>query len=320
MKRLLLIISVVLIVVVLGIVMYVKLALPNVGTAPEINIELTPERIERGKYLANHVMVCADCHSIRDFSKYSGPIKGTPYVGGTNEFTEEYGAPGNFYPPNLTPFHLKDWTDGEIYRAITAGVSKDGHALFPIMPYPLYGQATDEDIFSVIAYLRSLPSTERTVPASEANFPVSFLQNMMPQKGTPTVNLDKNNTIEYGKYLATVSGCIDCHTPMVKGKLAMDEAFSGGREFLSPNGIIRTSNITPHSNSGIGNWTEDFFVNRFKMYNDSIYSPPKVGDGFNTFMPWTMYAEMKESDLKAIYAYLQSIESIDRQVVKYTPK
>ena len=57
-------------IIVLGMA-YLSIAFPRVGPAPEMHIEITPERVERGKYLSHHVMVCADCHSRRDFSIYS---------------------------------------------------------------------------------------------------------------------------------------------------------------------------------------------------------------------------------------------------------
>ena len=63
-----------LIVAVAGLLSYVKLALPNVGEAEDLKIEHTPERIARGRYLANSVTVCMDCHSKRDYSKFSGPF------------------------------------------------------------------------------------------------------------------------------------------------------------------------------------------------------------------------------------------------------
>ena len=122
MKRLLWIIPLVLVAMILVILMYIKFALPDVGPAPEIKVELTTERLERGEYLANTVMACVDCHSNRDLSRFAGPVTGAHFAGGGPEFVEEFGAPGDFYAPNLTPYHLKDWTDGEIYRAITAGV------------------------------------------------------------------------------------------------------------------------------------------------------------------------------------------------------
>jgi mono/diheme cytochrome c family protein len=300
---------------------YLTYVLPDTGPAPEIQVEITPERIERGEYLANHVMVCADCHSMRDFSKFSAPITGSAFSGGGDEFTEEFGLPGNFYASNLTPFYLKDWTDGEIFRAITSGVSKDGRALFPVMPYPLYNQASEEDIFAIIAYLRSLPPVENTVEASKAKFPVSLLINTMPVKYSSPVKPDETDILKYGKYMATVAGCIECHTPMEKGKPLWDEAFSGGREFLLPGGVLTTSNLTPDVETGIGNWNEEMFIFRFKAFADSTYTPHSVDPekDFNTLMPWTMYADMKESDLRAIYAYLKTLEPVKKQITLFAP-
>jgi mono/diheme cytochrome c family protein len=313
---------VVLFVAVLLSVVYLKLMLPNTGGAPDLQVEITPERVERGKYLAHNVMVCADCHSMRDYSKFSAPITGHAFSGGGDEFTEEFGLPGNFYASNLTPFYLKDWTDGELFRAITTGVSKNGRALFPAMPYPLYNHASEEDIHAVIAYLRTLPSVDNTVKESKAKFPVNMLINTMPVKYNYPVKPDEQNVTEYGKYMATIAGCIECHTPMVKGKPVWEEAFSGGRDFLLPGGVLTTSNLTPDATTGIGNWTEEMFISRFKAFADSSYLPHDVdiNKEFNTLMPWMLYSQMNETDLKAIYAYLRTLEPKEKQITLFTPR
>lgn len=61
---------------------YLHFALPNVGEAPDLKVEITPERVERGRYLANAVTVCMDCHSKRDWSQWAGPIIPGTYGGG----------------------------------------------------------------------------------------------------------------------------------------------------------------------------------------------------------------------------------------------
>lgn len=320
MKRLLWIIPLVLVAVVLSAILYVKFALPNVGAAPGITIDATPERIERGKYLANNVMGCVDCHSLRDMSKFSGPQTGVPFGGGGEEFTVELGAPGNFYAPNLTPHHLGDWTDGEIYRAMTAGVSKDGRPLFPSMPYHLYGQASQEDVYAVIAYLRTLPSHENDVPAPKPEFPFSLIMRTMPKKIEHKKIPDSKNLAAYGEYITTIAACIDCHTPMEKGKPVMEQAYAGGMEFIIPTGIVRSANITPDEETGIGAWDEETFVARFKAYADSSFVPYDVEHGFNTIMPWTMYGKMDSLDLKAIFAYLQTLDPVKKENVLFTPK
>ena len=89
-------------------------------------------------------------------------------------------------------------------------------------------------------------------------------------------------------------------------------------EFKSPNGIVRSPNITMHKETGIGNWTAEGFVARFKAYTDSSYISPKLAIGeLNTPMPWGMYSGMKEQDLAAIFAYLNTVKPIAHQVVKF---
>ncbi|MBN1987638.1 MAG: cytochrome c [Prolixibacteraceae bacterium] len=320
MKKLLWVTPLVLGLVILAFVLYIKLALPDVGPAPDIQVEITPERLERGEYLATVLMSCVDCHSQRDFTKYAGPITGVPFAGGGAEFTEETGAPGDFYAPNLTPFHLGEWTDGEIYRAITTGVSKNGRALFPSMPYHLYGQASDEDIYAIIAYLRTLSPYESTVPESNPKFPFGLILNFMPKKQEAKPIPDKNNIVAYGEYVIKLAACYDCHTPMKKGKYIQEKAYSGNMEFILPNGIVRSSNITPDKETGIGNWTEEMFINRFRVYSAPDYAHQDVGDGFNTTMPWHVLSKIDEYDLKAIYAYLTSLEPVKNQIIKYQPR
>ncbi len=108
----------VVLIIIVGLLTYVKTLLPNVGSAPELKVEITTEKIERGKYLTNNVMLCMDCHSTRDWSLFSAPmITGTEGKGGET-FDQKLGFPGKYIAPNITPFHLKNWTDGEIFRAV----------------------------------------------------------------------------------------------------------------------------------------------------------------------------------------------------------
>ncbi|MFW5706218.1 MAG: cytochrome c [Bacteroidota bacterium] len=308
----------IIVVVVFLVLGYVRFFMPDVA-AVEMKVEITPERVQRGDYLANHVMVCMDCHSVRDWALYSGPVTPGTLGAGGDEFTREMGFPGDFYAPNVTPYHLGDWSDGEIYRAITSGVDKDGNPLFPVMPYHSYGKADKEDIFSVIAYIRSLDPIAKDVPESDPDFPFSLIMRMIPQEADHQTRPPTTNTIEYGEYLATVAACADCHTPFEKGQPVTDLLYAGGREFELPFGTLRGPNITPDMATGIGAWTEDVFVNRFKSY-DSIHKLDKVNAPmeFNTLMPWNMYGGMKEEDLRAIYAYLRSLDPVEHEVEKVT--
>ncbi len=299
---------------------YVKTALPDVGEAEVITINNPAERIARGKYLANTITVCMDCHSVRNWSKFSGPLTDGTLGKGGDRFDQAMGLPGVFYAKNITPAGIQRYTDGELFRVITTGVTKEGRAMFPLMPYPYYGRMDREDIYDIIAYIRSISPIESTIPESIPDFPMNFIINTIPQKASFQTRPDTTDQLAYGGYLVNASGCIECHTQVVKGQIITDLGFSGGREFKFPNGsIVRSSNITSDPETGIGNWTKEEFIVRFKAYADSSYSVQSVLPGeFNTIMPWTMYAQMKESDLSAIYTYLHTVRPIPNKVEKFT--
>lgn len=303
------------------VLVYIKTALPKVGDPENLSIEYTPERIERGRYLANSVTICMDCHSKRDWTKFSGPLTpGTLGVGG-ERFDQTVGFPGVYFSKNITPHGISRYTDGELFRVITTGVTKEGRAMFPVMPYQHYGAMDPEDINSIIAYIRSLAPIKTEVPESVSDFPMNFIINTIPQKANPQKIPLKSDALAYGKYLVNASACIECHSQVDKGKVIESLAFGGGREFAMPDGaVVRSANITPDQQSGIGSWTEEIFVARFKAYADSAYTAPAVNKGeFNSVMPWMMYAQMNTEDLKAIYTYLKSVKAIENKVEKFTP-
>jgi mono/diheme cytochrome c family protein len=319
MKKIILYTLLTIVVLIVGLISYVKFALPNVGEAEDLKIEVTPERVAHGKYLAHAVAACMDCHSTRDWSKFAGPLmEGTLGKGG-EVFPEEFGFPGTFYSKNITPYGIGTWTDGELFRAITSGVNKDGVALFPVMPHAAYGKLDREDIYDIIAYLRSLPSIKNDVPPSEAIFPMSVIINTIPKKAEFSKRPDKKDQVAYGKYLFTMASCTECHTKQDKGTPIEGMEMAGGFEFPLPVGTVRSANLTPDKETGLGNWNEEMFVSRFKMYFDSSYVDPQVAPGnFQTVMPWKMYGQMEVDDLKAMFAYLKTIKPIKNQVEKFT--
>lgn len=322
--RILGILAGVVVLLIAGAVAYIKTALPNVGPPPELTVQTDSAQIARGKYLATNVAVCIDCHSERDWKISSGPVvPGTEGKGG-EAFTREMGFPGLYYARNITPAHLKDWTDGEIYRAITAGVSKDGRALFPVMPYGNFGQADPEDIKSIIAYVRSLkPIENNSIPAPESDFPMNLIINTIPTKAEGSKRPDPADSVAYGKYLVTLASCGDCHTPVDdKGQPLPGMAFAGGRSFPMPAGTVSSSNLTPDSESGLGTWTKQAFIARFDAARQPNFKHPSTLEHpeFNTIMPWIMYAGMTDQDLGAIFTYLKTLTPVKNPVVKFKPR
>lgn len=300
---------------------YIKFFLPNVGAATTIKIEQTPERVARGEYLANHVAICIDCHSKRDWTRFSGPpTEGSMGMGG-EVFNQKFGFPGTYYAKNITPEGISQYTDGELFKVITTGVNKIGKAMFPIMPYHYYGQMDEEDINSIIAYIRTLKPIKNIVPASVSDFPMSIIINTIPTKASLTKMPARTDGVNYGKYLVNAAACKECHTKFSKGSLVAGTEFGGGREFPFQDGsMVRSGNISPDNATGIGGWTEAQFVNLFVSRSDAATLTNKIKPGeFNTIMPWTMYGKMTEEDLKAIYAYLKTITPINNAVQKFSP-
>lgn len=324
MKKMLTILGILLLLaaaVVGGGVGYLMLAYPKAPKPADIAIEPTPERLERGRYLANHVAACIDCHSNRDWNYFGGPIvPGSEGMGG-EAFLEEYGFPGNLYANNITPAAIGDWSDGELVRAITSGVSKDGKPLFPLMPYPNYRKMASEDVYAIAAYIRSLKPVENQTPESKLNFPLNLIVRTIPGPADPQPLPDPADTLAYGQYMANIAACGACHTPMEKGEPLPGMAFAGGNDFTLPFGTIRSSNLTPDPVTGIGSWSRRSFIERFKAYADSSARRVPVMPGeFNTVMPWLVYAGMSEEDLGAIYAYLRTLPPVQHQVERFTPK
>lgn len=309
------------ILVIIIFIIYFNSTYPKVEAPKDVKVEITPERLARGEYLANHVTVCIDCHSERDWTKFAGPIVPGSFGKGGEIFSEDLGGvPGTLYAKNITPAGIGNWTDGELMRLITNGVNKNGDAIFPLMPYLSYNHLTQEDLYSIVAYIRSLQPIENAVGESSLNFPLNFIvKTIPPEKYIPTEEVDKTDKQKYGEYLVKIAGCADCHTPQDKGEPLPGMYCAGGFEFQMPSGTVRSMNITPDEETGIGVWTVDDFIARFKNFDPDSSEYIPVGKGeFNTPMPWTMYAGMNVEDLEAIYTYLRSVKPVSHKVERFT--
>jgi hypothetical protein len=147
-----------------------------------------------------------------------------------------------------------------------------------------------------------------------------------------------NARIERGKYLVTVGGCNDCHTPLKMGAKGPEPDFSrmlsghpesfpiaagtkpvseqwmmtaaaSGTAFSGPWGVSFAANLTPDQNTGLGIWTEDMFMKTVRTGRHMGVSreilPP---------MPWFNVGAMTDEDLKAVYAFLRSIRPVHNRV------
>lgn len=299
---------------------FVAFATPKSRPAASIRVEITPERVERGRYLFHSVADCASCHSPRDASKFAAPFD-PARTGAGFVFPKELGFPGTIVGPNITPdpeTGIGRWTDGEKIRAIREGISRDGRALFSLMPYRQFAKMSDEDIYSIVAYMNSLPPVKNPLPRTSLQFPVSVLNRFEPAPVlTPPQPPSPRDAVRYGEFLAGLA-CIQCHSELSKGKPVQGREFAGGHEFAVGQFIVRSANLTPDHETGIGSWTEERFVRRFRDDGGLTYaSAPRAVQANFTVMPWFGFSRMKDEDLRAIYAYLRTLKPVYNPVVQH---
>jgi mono/diheme cytochrome c family protein len=179
------------------------------------------------------------------------------------------------------------------------------------MPYPVYAQLSRQDAEALVAYLRTLPAGGTVAPPSRLDFPLNLIVRTMPAAASLRADTPRPGDADYGRYLTAIAGCQFCHTPQEKGKAVAGMGFAGGHDF----GTVRSANITPDPLTGIGGWSRQAFVGRFKGFASGA---PQVGaDDPNTVMPWTLYAGMTEEDLAAIYDYLRTVPPVRNAVEKW---
>jgi len=305
-----------------GAAVYLLAVFPRTQPASTESVAATPTRLARGTYLAQHVLLCSECHSDRDWTAYSAPSVPPTGAGRTDclgagqsmaGLAAEF--PGKICFPNITADResgVGAWTDGELLRAVREGVDREGHALFPIMPYFIFRSLSEEDARSLVVWIRSLPAVARVHPAKQVDFPVNLFIRLVPKPMTATVaEPDPADSLAYGKYLATIGRCAFCHSPRkgqgtepIPGRL-----FAGGNEFRGPFGIRRSSNLTPDP-SGLGSTTREEFIALFRLHA----TPERVLPEKNTIMAWSAYAGMTDADLGAVYEYLRTVPAVANTV------
>jgi hypothetical protein len=300
--------------------LYLLIRRPSSAPPSKIKVAITPERIERGQYLFTSLLDCDGCHSERDFTRLGGPvIAGTR---GKGVLLPLEGLPGQVNAPNITPdpeTGLGSWSDGEKIRAIREGISKDGHMLFPLMPYAGYRYLSDSDVQSLVAYMNSLPAIRNYVPRSNISFFAAMMVKGVPTPVTRSIpDVDSDGGEIYGEYLVSIAGCEECHTPRKFGQADSSMRYAGGRLFAMPAGRVTSSNITPDKDTGIGKW--DFIRFRDRMhamreYKDTEF--PKVGPERFTLMPWIAYSHLTDHDLEAILLYIKSRRAISNFVMPH---
>lgn len=285
-----------------------------VRPATDEKVEVSAERIERGKYLVDSVAVCGSCHSTWNNNDSLAGESPTGYLAGGNVIS--VAAEGfEVWVPNLTPDRetgLGDWSDDQIIRATRDGVHADGRLLLPFMPFPSYQHLSDEDVRAVVVYLRSVPAVKQLRARSEnkAPFPIGFLLRRGVSHHLPVVSVaapPAGDKIQVGKYLAAAAHCAGCHALGTQGERPdTDPLYMAGS--VPPMdrgwGKVWASNLTPDPDTGIGQFSADQLRDAFttpRRLDGALMGPPMADLS-------KRYATMKREDLDAIVAWLQSLK------------
>lgn len=277
----------------------------------------SPERLARGRYIVEGIAHCFGCHGNPDFQDGFGqPRPGTKGAGKTVEHESFQGEP---YPdglvhPNITPDKetgAGTWTDAQFERAIRRGIGHDGRELIDFMPYAFFRSMTDEDVASVIVYLRSIPAIHNPLPKRHLPFPVTV--NMHPEL-EPEFPANASEQVKHGWYLVRLAQCNDCHTGAdEKGNAMTQMMFGGGFRFTGAWGDIVSPNITTHP-SGIGHYDAEMFIKTIRTGRASGGVRALV-----PLMPFSYFQNMTDEDLRAIFAYLQTVKPVKHIVDNSEP-
>ena len=277
---------------------------PRARATTNRQFERTPERLARGKYLVEGLLGCEGCHTPSDWTQHGAPhIPGKEFSG--QELALE-GFPGTAIAPNITPdveTGAGNWSDDQVARAVREGIKHDGTMIFPLMPYTDYKNLSDEDLASVVVYVRSVPAIRQHQANTKIIFPVNYLVRGVPEPITEPVPPPATDQLSRGKYLVRL-GC-GCHNAVEKLPYAGGEGLSG------PWGNVVSANITPDA-SGISYYDEATFVTALRT---GYVGARKL----NSIMPFGTFKNLADDDLKAMYAYLRTVAPMKHRVDNTLP-
>jgi cytochrome c553 len=277
---------------VLALIGFYKLSERHDNPVAAVHVAGTDAQIARGEQLAH---VCAACHS---------PNGRLPLAG--RDVVAESGLPpvGTLYAPNLTPSgNIQDWSDGEVVRAIREGLHRDGRSLLG-MPSRAFAGMSDDDVQSVVAYLRAQPATGGPTPDTQFNVLGAVFINVVDfraaQPPVGSVTAPQPGTPDYGRYLVGIMDCRACHGQQLEGRPVRGPGPGGG-----PN----LTKIVPQ-------WTPEQFMTFFNSGRlpdgRTLPAVTQVGRTAGPVMPWAMVrAATTDDELRDMYAYLHGLTPVE---------
>ena len=256
--------------------------------------------VERGKYLVNGPAACGNCHTQRGPNLL--PITSKFLAGGEKITAPIFVA----YSRNITPDKdtgIGTWSDAQIIRAIREGVTKEGKTLGPPMPFDFYNKMSNDDAKAIVAYLRTVKPMHNEVPESKYKIPLKPESAAKGEAAPP-----KSDKIAYGRYIATMAHCLECHTPLAGPKRDLENQLgAGGFPIEFAGTIVTTRNITSDKETGIGGWTDAQIKRAITKGID------KDGKQLIPLMPYSYLKNLSAEDLNAVVAFLRTLPAIKKK-------
>jgi mono/diheme cytochrome c family protein len=278
----------------------IRLATLSIATLALVGGASADTPVERGAYLVNTIMTCANCHSPK------GPpdvVAGKDFSGGLR-FDE---PPFDVTAPNITPDKatgIGAWSDDDIKKLLRTGMRPSGVPVAAVMPTGFYDIITDADMDAIVAYLRTLKPISNKVP--DPIYKISAPRQVFPGAEAPYTPAMLNDAMKKGFYLATIGHCMECHTPMTKGQHDWTADLArGGQEFPGPWGVSTSRNITSSKAKGIGEWTDAEIKRAITTGVD------KDGNKLKGPMGYQYYAHMTDADLDAVIGWVRTLPPKD---------
>jgi len=272
--------------------------------APYPNIKASTDSavIARGKHLVFSSAHCINCHNNNNADSLIALGQDVTLSCGV---LFDVGI-AKIYSKNITPDKetgIGRFTDGEIARVLRYGVHPDGAPVLDFMPFH---NTSDEDLTAIISYLRAQKPVRNEVPPNSytvmGKIVKAFLIKPVGPDGEVPKTVKHDTSAAYGRYLAVnVAECNGCHTQRDLAGKFTGEPFAGGNDI---EGFI-TPNLTPDSSGRIFNWTQQNFIDRFRMGKLYPKSP----------MPWNSFKRMSDDELRAIYNFLRSTKPVKTEKI-----
>jgi mono/diheme cytochrome c family protein len=278
----------------------VAVALLVLGAAsPAVSQPATPPN--KGEYLAR-AGDCVACHSVPGGKAFAGGLKmGTPM--------------GAIYSSNITPDKetgIGDYSLADFDRAVRGGVAKDGHHLYPAMPYPSYAKITGDDMHALYDFfMKEVPPVKEANKPSEIpgylgfRWPLAVWNIVFTESGPYVAKSGHDAAWNRGAYLVEGLGhCGACHTP--RGWAYQEKALDDGSgAFLQGAELDAWSAPTLRGDvrTGLGGWSQAELATFLKTgHNAKAAAFGSMLDVVNNSTPY-----LTDDDVNAMAGYLKSL-------------